>query len=205
MSAKPAVGQQVRKLRSELGVRLRPRTRGMLPRARTQPSLEPTEPTADVTTAGLPTSLYAAAQLYAGERLQDLLVATIDLGLVVNHAQWNVRGLGSQALQAVFDDLSQALARQKAQLARRAAELGVAPDGRTGTVAAETRLPALQDGPLGVVDAAAAVVDRLDDVADLAREQLSGPSASDPETRHVVTALTQLIERHRGMLQRARV
>jgi starvation-inducible DNA-binding protein len=192
MSAKPAVGEQMRKLRSELGMRLRPRTQ------------RPERP-ADTRTASLPTSLYAAAQLYAGERLQDLLVATIDLGLVVDHAHWNVRGLGSHPLQRLFDDLSEALAGQRALLARRAAELGVAPDGRTGTVAAESPLPQLRDGPLQVADAAAAVVDGLDQVADLAREQLSGPAANDPETRYVVTGLTQLLERHRGMLQHAGV
>jgi starvation-inducible DNA-binding protein len=153
--------------------------------------------------ASLPTSLYVAARLYTGERLQDLLVATIDLGLVVDHAHWNVRGLGSHPLQRLFDDLSAALAGQRALLARRAAELGVAPDGRPGTVAAGSPLAELRDGPLQAADAAAAVVDGLDRVADLAREQLSGPGASDPETRHLVTGLTRLIERHRGMLQHA--
>ncbi|MCW3050613.1 MAG: starvation/stationary phase protection protein [Solirubrobacterales bacterium] len=152
--------------------------------------------------ASLPTSLYAAAQLYTGERLQDLLLATIDLGLVVDHAHWNVRGPGSHPLQRQFDSLSVALAGQRALLARRAAELGAAPDGRTGTVAADSSLPGLREGPLRAADAVAAVVDGLDEVADLAREQLSGPGASDPEARYVVTGLTRLIERHRGMLQR---
>jgi starvation-inducible DNA-binding protein len=158
---------------------------------------------ADTRPAALPTSLYAAAQLYTGERLQDLLVTTIDLGLAIDHAQWNVRGLGAHPLQRLFDDLGDALARQRALLARRAVELGVAPDGRTGTVAAESRLPELRDGPLETADAAAAIVDRVDHVTDLAREQLSGPVATDPETRQVVTGLTRLLERHRGMLQRA--
>lgn len=194
MSAIPAVGEQVRRLRFELGLRLRPRMR---------PSADPPEPAADMTPASLPTSLYAAAQLYAGEQLRDLLVATIDLGLVVNHAHWNVRGLGSHPVQLVFDDLSEALAGQRALLARRIAQLGVAPDGRTGTVAAESRLPELGDGPLPPVDAAAAVVERLDRVADLARDQLGGPGASDPETWHVLTGLTHVLERHRRMLQRA--
>jgi starvation-inducible DNA-binding protein len=167
-------------------------------------SAESSERAADMRPARLPTSLYVAARLYAGERLQDLLVATIDLGLVVNHAHWNVRGLGSHQLQLLLDDLSEGLADQRERLARRTAELGVAPDGRTGTVAAESRLPELRDGPIPAVDAAAAVVDRLDRVADLAREHLSGPGASDPETWHVVTGLMRLLERHRRMLQRAR-
>jgi starvation-inducible DNA-binding protein len=195
MSAIPTVGEQVRRLRSELGLRLRPGTR---------PGADPPERAVDMTPARLPTSLYVAAQLYTGERLQDLLVATIDLGLVVDHAHWNVRGIGSHPLLLLFDDLSEALPGQRALLARRAAELGVAPDGRTGTVAAESRLPEIGDGPMPAVDAAAAVVDRLDRVADLARDQISGPGASDPETRHVLTGLTQLLERHRRMLQRAR-
>jgi starvation-inducible DNA-binding protein len=171
------------------------------------PERAPTHPPTHAPThpASLPTSLYAAAQLYTGEQLQDLLVATIDLGLVVDHAQWNVGGLGSHPLQRLLDDLSAALAGQRALLARRAAELGVAPDGRPGTVAAESPLPELRDGPLQAADAAAAVVDGLDQVADLAREQLSGPGASDPETRYVVTGLARLIERHRGMLQHAGV
>jgi starvation-inducible DNA-binding protein len=151
-------------------------------------------------TPSLPSSLYAAARLYAGEQLQRLLVATIDLGLVVNEAHWNVDGRGSQALQLLFDDLSDALAGHRDLLARRAAELGVAPGGGAG--AAESRLAELGNGPLSANDAAAAVADRLDGVADLARRQLTALGARDPVTRHVVIGLSQLIERHRLALQR---
>jgi DNA-binding ferritin-like protein len=153
--------------------------------------------------AGLPTNLYAAAQLYAGERLQDVLAATVDLGRAAERARRNVRGRGSHPLQLLLDDLCEALAEQRAAIARRTAELGMEPDGRNGARAAESRLPELRDGPLPVADAAAAVVDRLDRVVDLAREQLDGPGASDPENWHVLNGLTRLLERHRGMLQRA--
>jgi starvation-inducible DNA-binding protein len=162
-----------------------------------------TEPVAGMTaTASLPTDLYAAAQLYAGEQLQSLLVATIDLGLVIDHAHWNVQGVGSDALHVLFDDLSDALGRHRALLAQRAVELGAAPDGRPGTVAADSRLPEPGNGPLLARDAAAAIADRLDHAADLVRDQLSRLSASDPVTRHVLIGLAQLIERHRSMLRR---
>jgi starvation-inducible DNA-binding protein len=164
----------------------------------TQHKLDP-----DVRTASLPSSLYAAARLYAGEQLQRLLVATIDLGLVVNQAHRDVDGRGSQALQLLFDDLSEALAEQRDLLARRAAELGVAPDGRAYTVSAESRLAQLADGPLSANDAAAAVADRLGSVADLAGRQLT--ALSDPVTRRVVIGLAQLVERHRSALQRTGV
>jgi starvation-inducible DNA-binding protein len=162
-----------------------------------------TAPMAEVTTvAGLPTDLYTAAQLYAGEQLQSLLVATIDLGLVIDHAHWNVQGMGSDSLHVLFDDLSDTLGRHRALLAQRAVELGAAPDGRPGTVAAESRLPEPGNGPLLARDAAAAVADRLDRVADLVREQLGRMSMSDPVTRHVLIGLAHLIERHREMLRR---
>jgi DNA-binding ferritin-like protein len=153
--------------------------------------------------AGLPTNLYAAAQLYAGERLQDLLAATLDLGRAVERARRNVRGRGSHPLQLLLDDLGEALADQRAVIAKRTAELGIAANGGNGAMAAESRLPELRDGPLPVADAAAAVVDRLDRVADLAREQLDGPGATDPENSYVLTGLTRLLERHRGVLRRA--
>jgi starvation-inducible DNA-binding protein len=144
---------------------------------------------------------HAAARLYAGEQLQRLLVATIDLGLIVNQAHWNVHGRGSHALQLLFDDLSEALAGHRHLLARRAAELGVAPDRRAYTVATESRLAQLADGPLPASDAAAAVADRLDRVADLAGQQLAALGASDCETRHVLTGLSQLVAQHRLALR----
>jgi starvation-inducible DNA-binding protein len=163
------------------------------------------ERAADPRSAGLPTSLYAAARLYAGEQLQNLLVATIDLALVVKHAHWNVHGGGSPGLHLLFDELSDGLAGQGDRLARRAAELGVAPDGRAATVAADSPLPELDDGPLPAGVAASAIAEALDSVADLARRQLNGLGASDPTTRHVLIGLTQLIDRHRWKLGRSGV
>ncbi|MEA2341103.1 MAG: starvation-inducible DNA-binding protein [Solirubrobacteraceae bacterium] len=160
---------------------------------------------ADSTSDDLPTSLYAAARLYAGEQLQNMLVATIDLGLVVKHAHWNVHGGGSPGLHLLFDELSDGLAGQGDRLARRAAELGVAPDGRAATVAADSPLPELDDGPLRVGVATSAIAEGLDSVAELARRQLDGMGASDPATRHVLIGLTQLIDRHRWKLGRPSV
>jgi starvation-inducible DNA-binding protein len=154
-------------------------------------------------TAALPSSLYAAARLYAGEQLQRLLVATIDLGLVVDHAHWNLQGRGAQPLHRVFDELSDGLDGHRDLLAQRAAELGVAPDGRPGTVAAESGLEALGNGALPAGEAAAAVADRLDSVAALARRQLNDLGPSDPVTRHVLIGLADLIERNRAMLKHA--
>jgi starvation-inducible DNA-binding protein len=154
-----------------------------------------------MTTGSLPSSLYAAARLYSGEQLRHLLIATIDLSLVVEHAHWNVHGRGSDVLHRLFDDLSDALAGHRDRLAQRVAELGVAPDGRLGTVAAESRLPELGNGPLPPGDAAAAVSGRLDCVAGLARQHLSDLGPSDAATRHVVLDLVHLIDRHRDMLQ----
>jgi DNA-binding ferritin-like protein len=114
-----------------------------------------------------------------------------------------VRGRGSHPLQVELHELGEALADQRAAIARRTEELGMAPNGRNGAAGADGRLPELRDGPLPAADAAAAVVDRLDHVADLAREQLDGPGASDPENWQVLNGLTRLLERHRGMLRRA--
>lgn len=155
---------------------------------------------------GLPSSLDAAARLYAGEQMQHLLVSTIDLGLVVDHAQWNAHGRGSDTLRQLFDDLGKALSGQRDVLARRAAELGVPPDGRARTVAAESRLPELGEGPFRAIDAAAAIAERLDRVAEMTRRELGVLSASDQATRDAVTRLAQLIERHhRWILQRTGV
>ncbi|MEA2303473.1 MAG: starvation-inducible DNA-binding protein [Solirubrobacteraceae bacterium] len=172
-------------------------------REHTQTRVDSADRPADTRSAGLPASLYAAARLYAGEQLQHLLVATIDLGLVIKHAHWNMHGGGSNGLHLLCDELSDGLAGQGDLLARRAAELGVAPDGRAATVAAESPLPELDDGPLPAGVAASAIADGLDSVADLAHRQLNGLGASDPATRHVLIGFAQLIERHRWKLGRS--
>jgi len=82
-----------------------------------------------------------------GIELQAILVILTDLALTGKHAHWNVQGPAFRSLHLFLDEMIDAWREQADLVGERAAALGHAPDGRSVTVAAHTRLPQLDAGP----------------------------------------------------------
>jgi starvation-inducible DNA-binding protein len=144
--------------------------------------------------------LSGAARLEAGLQLQGLLVATLDLGLLVKQAHWNVYGAGFRDLHLHLDEIADALREQADGLAERAVALGVSPDGRAGTIVASSPLEPLLEGPLMVDSATAAIAARLDAVIAVARGRLAELGDLDPVSQDLVISLLELLEQQRWML-----
>jgi len=136
-----------------------------------------------------------------GDRLQQILAATLDLGLQVKQAHWNLRGAGFRPVHLQLDEIADGLRDSADELAERAVTVGTPADGRSTTVAQTTPLEQLPAGPLGVADAVAGIAERLDAVAAVAREHLTPLGDADPASQDVVIALIRFVEKERWMLR----
>jgi EAL domain-containing protein (putative c-di-GMP-specific phosphodiesterase class I)/DNA-binding ferritin-like protein len=79
--------------------------------------------------------------------LHHVLVTLIDLALIGKHARWNVVGPGFRSLHLELDELIDEWRGAADAVGERMAALGGSPDGRAETVAAESELPTLTEGP----------------------------------------------------------
>lgn len=66
------------------------------------------------------------------EKLQDRLVALVDLGLVLKHIHWNVVGPGFMSVHEMLDDHVVGVREMSDQVAERIATLGGVPNGLPG-------------------------------------------------------------------------
>lgn len=137
----------------------------------------------------------------AGARLQQLLVGTLDLGLLMKQVHWNLRGPGFRSAHLQLDEIASDLGQYADTLAERAVAIGVAPDGRVRTIADSTPLDPLAPGPVPAEDAMAALADRVDALVSVARGQLGPLGDSDLVTQDLVIGLTGMLEKHRWMLR----
>jgi starvation-inducible DNA-binding protein len=137
----------------------------------------------------------------AGARLQQILVGTLDLGMLVKQVHWNLRGPGFRSAHLQLDEIAGDLGEYADTLAERAVALGVAPDGRVRTIADSTPLRPLAPGPVPAEDAMATLADRFDALVSVAREQLGPLGDSDLVTQDLVIGFTGMLEKHRWMLR----
>lgn len=82
----------------------------------------------------------------ATQALQASLVELIDLSLQAKHYHWTVIGKEFRPVHLQLDEITDQVRIFYDDVAERMATLGVAPDGRLGTVAAATPLPAAGEG-----------------------------------------------------------
>lgn len=97
--------------------------------------------------------------------LQDTLVELIDLSLQAKHYHWNVTGQEFRGVHLHLDEITDQVRLWYDEVAERMATLDVAPDGRLGTVASASPLPAPTAGWQPDADAVAAMQGRLEEVA----------------------------------------
>lgn len=85
---------------------------------------------------------------HVGPILQQTLVDLLDLTFLAKQAHWNLTGPRFLPLHQQLDTLADAAREHADTIAERAATIGTAPDGRSSTIAATSRLPQLDSGTL---------------------------------------------------------
>jgi len=133
--------------------------------------------------------------------LQATLVELIDLSLQAKQAHWNVVGPSFKPVHTFLDELTDEYRDWYDTVAERLTAIGVAPDGRSVTVAGTTPLPILPAGALVDQAAMAAMDERVTLVASNIRGRADSLGDVDLATQDVLIELLRGLEKQRWMLR----
>jgi starvation-inducible DNA-binding protein len=136
-----------------------------------------------------------------GEALQGALVDLVDLALVAKQVHWNIVGPRFRSVHLQLDEVVSTARKHSDTVAERASAVGVTPDGRAGTVAAQSAIDTVPNGWIKDADAVRILVDALGAVITRMRERVESTDAPDPVTQDVLIQVTAELEKHAWMFQ----
>ncbi len=145
----------------------------------------------------------------ATDSLQAVLVDLLDLGLLAKQVHWNVTGPRFRALHLQLDEIVAEVREYADTVAERAVTVGRAPDGRTLTVGASTRLTAGQPNgmPSGAIpdsDAVELVDTMLTQVIAGLDEAIAATAEHDPVSQDLLIQASAGLQKQRWMLVASR-
>lgn len=136
-----------------------------------------------------------------GVLLQSTLVDLLDLSLLAKQAHWNIYGPRFRAIHLQLDEVVTTARDYADQVAERAAALGVSPDGRAGTVAENSGLPAFVSGWVDDENVVGAVVQVFSTLITRMRARIDEAGRSDAVTQDLFISLTADLEKQSWMFQ----
>jgi starvation-inducible DNA-binding protein len=136
-----------------------------------------------------------------GDELQHILVVLVDLSLLGKQAHWNVTGPHFRSLHLHLDEMVDAWREDADRVAERAVALGVAPDGRAGTVAARSPLTPLPEDQIADRDVVAALTRLLTDAVGAVRDRAAPLEDLDPVTADVLHGVIATLEEQLWMIR----
>ncbi|OAH10415.1 Dps family protein [Streptomyces jeddahensis] len=135
------------------------------------------------------------------EALQGALVDLLDLSLTGKQAHWTLYGPRFRSIHLQLDEVVTGAREFSDAVAERAAALGITPDGRAATIAADSNLPGFPAGWVRDSDAVAAVVESLALVIVRMRERVTNTAEADPVTQDLLISITADLEKQHWMFQ----
>ena len=136
-----------------------------------------------------------------GNQLQAMLAELIDLALVGKQLHWNVTGPLFRPLHEQLDELVDSWRELSDVVAERAVALGYAPDGQSATVAGGTELKPLARGALDDHVVVRELSERMNDVADRARERMDRLGEIDAASQDVIIEVVRALEQQLWMVR----
>jgi starvation-inducible DNA-binding protein len=136
-----------------------------------------------------------------GQQLQAILVELIDLSLLGKQLHWNVVGPLFRPLHLQLDELIDSWRELGDTVAERAVALGIAPDGQSSTIAADSPLQAIERGEIEDHVVVRALTDRLAEVAERARERMDRLGELDAASQDVVIEVVRALEQQLWMIR----
>ncbi|GGG18863.1 DNA starvation/stationary phase protection protein [Rhodococcoides trifolii] len=146
-------------------------------------------------------TLDAGQQKIAGDALQGTVVDLIDLSLIGKQAHWNVIGKNFRSVHLALDELVTAAREFTDAAAERATAIGVSPDGRAGTVAADSGAKGVDAGWTKDGDVTDAIVSNLTAVVERLRGRVADTADADPVTQDLLIGITARLEQLHWMWQ----
>jgi starvation-inducible DNA-binding protein len=136
-----------------------------------------------------------------GNTLQAMLVELIDLALLGKQLHWNVTGPLFRPLHEQLDELVDSWRELSDVVAERAVALGYAPDGQAPAVAAVTELKPIARGALEDHVVIRELSERMNDVADRARERMDRLGEIDAASQDVIIEVVRALEKQLWMIR----
>ncbi len=136
-----------------------------------------------------------------GNTLQAMLVELIDLALLGKQLHWNVTGPLFRPLHEQLDELVESWRELSDVVAERAVALGYAPDGQAPAVAAVTELKPIARGVLEDHVVIRELSERMNDVADRARERMDRLGEIDAASQDVIIEVVRALEKQLWMIR----
>ncbi|MBM9618984.1 Dps family protein [Streptomyces zhihengii] len=136
-----------------------------------------------------------------GDALRGALVDLVDLSLVAKQVHWNVVGPRFRSVHLQLDEVVDTARQHSDTVAERASAIGVNPDGRAATVAAQSAIGSVPEGWIKDTDAVQCLVDALGAVIARMRERIEATEKPDPVSQDILIGLTADLEKHAWMFQ----
>ena len=136
-----------------------------------------------------------------GNQLQAMLVELIDLAMVGKQLHWTITGPLFRPLHEQLDELVDSWRQLSDVVAERAVALGYVPDGQAAAVAAITELKPIERGALDDHVVIRELSERLNDVADRARERMDKLGEIDAASQDVIIEVVRALEQQLWMVR----
>ncbi|MET9106119.1 Dps family protein [Streptomyces zhihengii] len=136
-----------------------------------------------------------------GDALRGALVDLVDLSLVAKQVHWNVVGPRFRSVHLQLDEVVDTARQHSDTVAERASAIGVNPDGRAATVAAQSAIGSVPEGWIKDTEAVQCLVDALGAVIARMRERIEATEKPDPVSQDILIGLTADLEKHAWMFQ----
>ena len=137
----------------------------------------------------------------AGSELQATLVELVDLSLIGKQLHWNVSGRPFKPLHEHLDELVDSWRELSDTVAERSVALGIAPDGRAGTVSAGSGIDPVAAGALDTGAALHELVTRVADVTERIRGRMDRLGDLDLASQDVLVEVVRELEEQLWMLR----
>ncbi|MFF4905463.1 Dps family protein [Streptomyces sp. NPDC001260] len=141
------------------------------------------------------------ARKVTGEALQDTLVDLLGLSLIGKQAHWSIVGPRFRSIHLQLDEVVDTARTYADTVAERSAALGLPPDGRPKTIAADFTLPGPEQGWVRDSDVVQVMVEALGAAIGRLRERIAATDEPDPVTQDLLIAITADLEKQRWMFE----
>lgn len=136
-----------------------------------------------------------------GRQLQGQLVELLDLAALGKHLHWNVAGPHFRSLHLQLDELVDSWRALADTIAECSVMLGVAPDGQSATVAADSPLHGVEAGTLEDHVVVRELTARLAEAAERARQRMDALGELDAASQDAVIEVFRALEEQLWMLR----
>ncbi len=133
--------------------------------------------------------------------LQSNLVNLIDLALLLKQAHWNVLGQNFRSVHLQLDEIIETVCQASDDVAERINTLGVAPDGRSSTVAESSNLASYPEGFQEVSETLSNVADALMTTIESLRDAIGKLGDLDAVSEDLCIGVSAGLEKHLWMVQ----